>query len=266
MPESREEKIFLVDIGNSRVRGAVGSDLLEEHWPIIDRSVESSFDAWFACAEKQSYSDVLVSNVAGPFVAEAFRKFCLECWGVEPTFIVPRKNGVGMFTHYREPAKLGSDRWLAALAAWKKSEKAVCVVDAGTALTIDLVTESGQHLGGLIAPGERLMAASLSNATAQLPQTQTDVPEGFAANTSDAIALGCRAASVGLVNEVSKMLVGYPEFKDVMWYLTGGGCYAISDALRWNTTICPNLVLEGLLEIAPYTNDFLDNSEEKPFR
>jgi len=125
-------------------------------------------------------------------------------------------------------------------------------VDAGTALTIDLVTGAGQHLGGLIAPGEKLMASSLSTATAQLPFVHSDVPLGFATNTREAIALGCRIANVGLVNQVGQMLVGYPEFKDVMWYLTGGGCHALSDALGWNTVVCPDLVLEGLLKVAPY--------------
>ena len=251
MSKSPKERIFLVDIGNSRIRGAVGRDLIEEHWPTIDRSVDSTFDSWFPYAYNKSYSHALVSNVAGPSVAEEFRKFCLECLGAEPTFVIPTKYSMGMFTHYSEPEKLGSDRWLAAIAAWKKSEKAVCVVDAGTALTIDLVTESGQHLGGLIAPGERLMTASLSSATAQLPLAEVDAPQRFAINTTDAIALGCRTASVGLINEVKQMLVGHPEFKDVMWYLTGGGCHAISDAIGWHTTICPDLVLEGLLEIAP---------------
>ena len=94
------------------------------------------------------------------------------------------------------------------------------------------------------------MASCQSTATARLPLIQSDAPLDFATNTHDAIALGCRVASVGLVNQVKHMLVGNPEFKDTMWYLTGGGCHTLGGALRWNTIISPNLVLEGLLEVA----------------
>ena len=73
------------------------------------------------------------------------------------------------------PAETGVDRVLNIAAAYEQLEHACIVVDAGTAITIDLCNDKGEFLGGAIAPGATTMLRSLHREAAQLPQVQLDV-------------------------------------------------------------------------------------------
>ena len=66
---------------------------------------------------------------------------------------------------YEDIAQLGVDRWAAIVGAYTHFGSAVCIVDAGTAVTVDLVRDGGRHLGGLIVPGLQLMRSSLEQDT-----------------------------------------------------------------------------------------------------
>ena len=72
----------------------------------------------------------------------------------------------GLKNAYEEPQQMGVDRWVAMLAAWQQTKRGVCVVDAGSAVTVDFVDARGDHLGGYIVPGLRLLQESLLGSTA----------------------------------------------------------------------------------------------------
>ncbi|MFE8073491.1 type III pantothenate kinase [Marinobacteraceae bacterium S3BR75-40.1] len=71
----------------------------------------------------------------------------------------------GLKNAYARPETMGVDRWLAMLAVWSRRHRGFVVVDAGSAWTIDFVNDLGEHLGGYILPGHRLMAGALSQGT-----------------------------------------------------------------------------------------------------
>ena len=75
---------------------------------------------------------------------------------------------LGLVSSYAEPERMGVDRWLAMLAAHADYEGALCVIDAGTAVTVDLVSAEGVHEGGYILPGADLMRRALSNETGRI--------------------------------------------------------------------------------------------------
>ena len=81
------------------------------------------------------------------------RKPCRRDSGSGRFSPVRRDSACGLRNGYRDPAQLGVDRWLAMCAAWQQFPGSLCVVDAGTAVTIDVVAADGAHSGGLILPG-----------------------------------------------------------------------------------------------------------------
>src|SRR5690606_2659551 len=77
----------------------------------------------------------------------------MEAWSVPIEAVSARPEGFGVINAYAAPERLGADRWLALIAARRIEPGAVCVVDCGTAITIDVMHADGVHLGGLIMPG-----------------------------------------------------------------------------------------------------------------
>lgn len=132
----------------------------------------------------------------------------------------------------------GTDRLLGAYAAWRLSGKAVLVLDAGTALTANVVDARGRFLGGAIFAGPGLALKALAGGTALLPRVRP-APAGFpASSTREAIRAGVRLACLGFAREAIAEAKGNPSV-----FLTGGAAgflEGIPGRLR------PRLVLEGL--------------------
>jgi type III pantothenate kinase len=105
---------------------------------------------------------------------------------------------------YYDPAQLGVDRWhalIAARAAWP--QRALVVVIAGTATTIDGVTREGLFVGGAIAPGVRMMFEALARGTANLPLA-TGTLVSYPDNTHDAITSGVIGAQLGVIERFAR--------------------------------------------------------------
>jgi len=144
---------------------------------------------------------------------------------------------------YDDPRKLGVDRFLALLGARSHVDGAALVCGVGTALTIDLIDASRQHLGGRIAPSPTLMREALHARAPQLPEVGGTY-EDFARDTEDALASGCEGAGVALIQQslaaASARLGETPAL-----LLHGGGSEALARHLP-NATEVATLVLEGL--------------------
>lgn len=239
--------MLLIDIGNSRIKAAEWRAGQLSSWPTLLSSQQPDFSPWNDCAAERAVERVIVSCVGADAALERLRRFAFRTWGTTLELVRPMQMFAGFETAYREPQKLGVDRWLAALAAWREEEEAVCVVDLGTALTVDVVTRSGQHLGGLIAPGLELMRHSLTRGTAHLSSTGIGQVTGFADNTQDAISLGCISAVVGVLLSTRRRLAAEMSDAEIRWVLTGGGAEVIAPHLDWPCRYDPELVLRGLM-------------------
>jgi acetyl-CoA C-acetyltransferase len=95
----------------------------------------------------------------------------------------------GVINRYQQPERLGADRWAALIAARHRQAGPQLVVSAGTALTADMLDAQGVFLGGIIAPGLRLMQQSLAAGTAGLPLSPGQYAE-WPRDTAEAIATG----------------------------------------------------------------------------
>lgn len=143
--------------------------------------------------------------------------------------------------------KVGTDRVVAAAAAFAVVEDAVAVADFGTAITIDLIDEQGVFLGGVIAPGFVIAAEALSLKTEQLPQVEVTRPKDpVGGNTHDAINAGLYYSAVGLLKTVcenfAEQLGRWPQT-----VVTGGYAGIIKPDCEFVDSWVPSLVVKGIV-------------------
>ena len=169
---------------------------------------------------------------------------------VDVHFARAAKAAYGITNSYKQPRRLGVDRWVAMIGARAEFRGAVCVVDVGTAVTIDALDKSGQHLGGQILPGLRLMNSALEKETSDIGKSghpRKDPGTGmqlFAKSTSAATYNGSLSAVCGAVERAVKTMRAEGFRPKIV--LTGGDASRILKQLDGNVLHRPHLVLQGL--------------------
>ena len=146
----------------------------------------------------------------GETVQETLRQVCEKYFSVKPLFVEPGVK-TGMPVKYENPAEVGADRIVNGVAAFEKHGGPCIVVDFGTATTYDVVSEKGEFVGGVIAPGLDVSAVGLSRAADRLPRVEIAAPRSvIGKNTVEAIQSGLvfgTAAEVdGVVERIQKEL------------------------------------------------------------
>jgi pantothenate kinase type III len=137
----------------------------------------------------------------------------------------------------RHPETVGADRLAQAAAAWARAKGPCVVVSMGTAITIDAVNARGEFLGGLIAPGLRLMARALHEHTALLPEVEPQrMKSPLGRHTRDAIRAGISFAAEGLIRAALSHHKGRV-------FGTGGDASLYRDLFD---VVVPDLALEGV--------------------
>ncbi len=176
-----------------------------------------------------------------------------EHLGVEPT-IISAKLPLPFEMGYETPQTLGADRMAAAAAAWLmfglNKNRGVIVVDAGTAVTTEVITSDGVYLGGAIAPGPDLLLGALVRDTAQLPVIDwPDSPAAIGSSTHDAISAG---ASIMFLSGVKALLDrSAKQLNDVpLIVATGGWATWLDHHVDIIDQIEPDLVLDGIRLLA----------------
>jgi type III pantothenate kinase len=192
---------------------------------------------------------VRVSNVAGTtFATRLSGVIGMHC-GCDVHFAKPAREACGVRCGYRHPRRLGVDRWVAMIGAWAELQSACVIVDAGTAVTIDAVDDDGQHLGGQIFPGVRLMFEALAASTSDIPAVGRPLSAAtgldmFGDSTSKAVQNGAWNAVAGAVDRAITTLRS--NAYDPAVVLTGGDASRMLTALGTEPLHRPHLVLQGL--------------------
>ena len=250
--------ILECDIGNTRCKWR-----LRRGGSILERGVFAHNNGFAELARLQGISRVKVACVAAPDVVTALCEQ-LSTMGLTAEMAVSTAMVAGVHNSYPEPPRLGVDRWVAMIAAYNRQKNnstgntssAALVLDAGSALTADLVGANGQHLGGYIVPGMRLMKESLLKDTGKVRFHEEAFVRGLALgeNTADAVGAGILAAQIGAVQvaiDQSRRRIS----EDFAILLTGGDASVVFESLpeqlRANVEIVPELVLDGLQWVLP---------------
>jgi len=169
-----------------------------------------------------------------------------------PVFIFDQTTLLPFRNRYSTPETLGKDRLAGIAAAFDIFPRQdVLVVDAGTAITFDLLTSDGEYLGGAISPGIRMRYKALHTFTGRLPLLEMEESTSMIGNnTNESIHSGVLN---GVVFEVDGFIQRYlQEYPSIQIILTGGDYNYFDKRLKVKTFAAPNLVLEGLNFILNY--------------
>ncbi len=231
-----------LDVGNSSAKWR----LVDEAGQVIGRgryvaTDETSRRALLGCSER--LDRIWVSSVADEAAESALRELLWGRWKLEPWFARTRAETCGLHNSYSEPTRMGVDRWLAMLGARARHDGRLCVVDAGSALTIDLVDAGGHHEGGYIIPGPQLMERALLLDTGRV---RFDEQVGYAltpgTSTAEAVRHGIALAQAGAVGLALDRLAG----DSPALLVCGGAGQTLMQLLDRGGEYVPDLVFEGL--------------------
>ncbi len=244
---------LLLDIGNTRIKWAMcDAGVLHGAGAIEHGKGVTGVNAMLDAIE-QAPVGIMAANVAGDRFGALVGGAVQERWDLPVRFAVTQPQAGSVRNGYEDYRQLGIDRWLAIIAAANQFAGSICIVDAGTAVTIDTISSAGLHHGGYIIPGLDLMRQSLSKQTGDLGRFVDDVqqPEIGLSNhgapghgTAAAINDGTLAAVCSLVNHcVSE---AGEDGNPPTLVMTGGDAERLIPHLEAGARHQPQLVLEGL--------------------
>lgn len=243
--------ILLLDVGNSRIKWAtLDHGRLMPGTPLSTRAGSAGLRLREAFRALPAPRCIRVSNVAGEAAAQFIVDVGSELWSLRPEFVSVERERMGLRVAYADCSRLGVDRWLATLAAWHHFRGPLCVVDCGTAVTVDAVDGNGAHLGGWIVPGLAMMREMLVNGTAGIAAVPGDATPEFGLSTSECVNNGSVVAIAALVDRAVLKLSSRAG-AGVDGLITGGAAELLLPAVFSRFEYDPNLVLRGLALLAP---------------
>lgn len=260
--------LFVLDVGNTNTvlgvfarpenggarapDGAHGFDQLIAHWRVATRqgSTVDEYGVLFrnlfsmAGLESAAIKGIVISSVVPP-LDPVLRQVCERYFNSKPLFIEPGIK-TGMPVHYDNPAEVGADRIVNAVAAFEKYGGPCVIVDFGTATTFDCVSAKGEYMGGVICPGIGISADALFQRTARLPRVEIRKPARvIGTNTVGSLQSGLYYGYLGLVDGILELLLD--ELGGTTKVLaTGGLGPMIGTGSRFIKTVDDFLTLDGL--------------------
>jgi type III pantothenate kinase len=234
---------IVVDDGNSRTKVAI----FREGDETLEAKVFQSADELKKYLQGTSFANALVSSVRGraneilSWIDAGGRKIPLSANIPLPLTI-----------RYLTPATLGVDRIAAAAGAIQLFPKTNClVIDAGTCITFEFVSDRGEYLGGAISPGIRMRFEAMHQLTARLPLAMpSENAPLIGSGTVECLQSGVMN---GVTEEIKGIIRRYEsEFNNLRVILCGGDAGFFENTGKPSIFVAPNLVLYGLKGILTY--------------
>jgi type III pantothenate kinase len=246
--------LLVIDVGNTHtVLGVYEDSQLRNDWRIhTERNItEDEFNVLINSlfsADNISLDDVeqtIISCVVPPMVT-ILDAFCRKYLGHPPQW-VDAKNCAGMPILIKNPAEVGADRIVNAVAAFDKYRTSLIVVDFGTATTFDAISQKGEYIGGAISPGIGIASEALFLKASKLPRVEIFVPPEnvIGKDTIASIKSGIIFGYAGLVDGIVRRMQ-MEMGTDPKVIATGGLAELLFDVSETIEAVEPALTLEGL--------------------
>jgi len=235
---------LLIDAGNTRIKWAVAktfddeilfSGIVFDDWSELAEFTGMVESAWVSCVASESVLAGIKAKITKLFAITANVAKVSECVA-------------GMVNEYETLDKLGVDRWVAALGARSiVSYGALIVVDAGTAVTIDLISDENHFEGGVILPGFVTMHDSLLERTAGIESYRTPVASIIGKNTRDCVNAGVQYGLVGAVDRIVSEICATVSGDSPRLLAMGGDAHAIVEASGLEFELQSDMIFYGLM-------------------
>jgi type III pantothenate kinase len=250
--------LLVIDVGNTNtVLGVYDGSQLRQDWRIRTErnTTEDEFNilinSLFAAGNiPVSHVDQTIISCVVPPMVTILDAFCRKYLGHPPQW-VDAKNCAGMPILLKNPAEVGADRIVNAVAAFKKYGTSLIVVDFGTATTFDAISKDGEYLGGAISPGIGIASEALFREASKLPRVEIFLaPEKvIGKDTISSIKSGIIFGYAGLVDGIVRRMQTEMG-TDPKVIATGGLARLLFDVSETIEAVEPALTLEGLRIIA----------------
>lgn len=239
---------LLLDLGNTRWKLAPADGI--GIGPVTSGLRDDICGLEAALKAADPVNRLLLGSVLDASQTTRVSKRLLRVLGIRVELIRSTDQMPNMVQGYSKPEQLGVDRLLAMVAARARSSRALCVIDAGTAITVDFLDAAGRHRGGFILPGSRMFRECLLANTAIPRDQQIDEHALLGRDTPTGVALGARYALVGLVEHFvcgpATLFPGSP----VDTVIGGGDADEFRGLLPEPCIKLDHLVLRGLAVVA----------------
>lgn len=249
--------LLCIDVGNTNTmlgvyEGSGDAAELGPHWR-LETNHERMPDEYamqllaffdYANLDPKEVHGVAIASGVPPLTSK-WNEVCSRYLGHEP-LVVHGQMQTDLTILYDNPASVGADRVVDAVAAFKRYGGPLCIVDFGTATTFEAVTKKGEYLGGAIVPGINISANALYERAAALPKVAIDrPPSAIGRNTTHAMQSGLLFGYVSLVEGmVARFKAELGEGTKVVG--TGGLAPIIAAETDVIEIIEPWLTLDGL--------------------
>jgi type III pantothenate kinase len=238
-PSTTDDARYELLVANWRV----GSHLTRtvDEYGVIFRNLFS-----MASLEVSAVHGIVISSVVPP-LDSVLRQVCERYFNIKPLFIEPGVK-TGMPVLYDNPAEVGADRIVNAVAAFEKYGGPCVIVDFGTATTFDCISKKGEYMGGVICPGIGISADALFQRTARLPRVEIRKPARvIGSNTVGSLQSGLYYGYLALVDGILERLIKEdPLGAETRVIATGGLGSLIGTGSRFIKEVDEFLTLDGL--------------------
>ncbi len=245
--------LLVVDVGNSNtVLGVFEDKELRAQWRLTTNRAQTADEYGILIRNLFSLDGFQSSHIDGIMVASVvpplnavLEEMAAKYFHLKAAFLEPGTR-TGMAIHYDHPHEVGADRIANSVAAYEKYGGPCVIVDFGTAITFDAVSEQGEYLGGVIAPGLGISSEALFQRAARLPRVEFREPQQvIGTNTVSSIQSGLFYGAVSLVDGILDRLCAVLG-KTAQVIATGGQASLVAAASKYKLPVEPSLTLEGL--------------------
>ena len=245
--------LLAIDIGNTNiVIGGIKDDQIvfeariatdrsktSDQYAVDIKDILSLFDV-----KAEDIQDCIISSVVPP-VFNSVRTGILKVTGTSPMVVGPGLK-TGLKIHMDNPAQVGSDRIVIAVAALAEYKPPLILMDLGTATTLEVVGEDNSYLGGCIIPGVRISLDALTSRTAQLPGIRLEQPKRvIGKNTVDCMRSGIMYGTAAMIDGMLDRIEGELGTSTTV-VATGGIAQFIIPLCHREIKLEKNLMLKGL--------------------
>ena len=256
--------LLVIDIGNTNIHYGIYDEKLLLDWRISTDRQKTSDEYGLnflqilnqAHIEKIDIRNVMIASVV-PDLNSTFQRASNRYLEIDPLFVDTNfKMNISNCYHTKE--SVGADRLVNACQVVEKYGTPAIIVDLGTAITFDYISEKQEYIGGVIAPGIGISSQALFQKTSRLPKVELENPDFVVGkNTNDSIQSGFVHGFIGLIDSIIEKILEEQKLKEEETQIiaTGGYSLLISKQSKYIQNIDRTLTLDGLYKLFQWNRE-----------
>jgi len=237
---------LLIDNSNTRTKFSLGDPDRLLPWRGVLATGDISIESLDGLLSGVSFEAVLIGSVV-PAKASVLKEYFGQ---KHPLHFLDSNSPLGMGIDYPLPAQIGADRLANAAGVLSRHRVPAIIIDFGTAVTFDVISDKPAYCGGVIAPGLGAMSGYLTRKTALLPEIELVEPSSaIGKSTVEAMQVGAVFGYRGLVKEIIACIRRELEGNPII-VATGGDAALIARGVGEIDVVDPDITLDGLRQVA----------------